>query len=40
MNSNHEQEIGLAIKALENGDFQSGRAAAAAYNIPRSTLRD
>jgi hypothetical protein len=33
-----EDRISLAIKAFKNGQFKSIRAAAAAYDVPRSTL--
>ena len=39
MNPNREESIKRAIEDLENGNILSLRAAAAAYNIPRSTLR-
>ena len=32
--------IPLAIHAIKQGQFRSVRAAAASYNIPRTTLRD
>ena len=35
-----EGRIALAISALDRQQFQSVRQAAAAYNVPRSTLRD
>jgi hypothetical protein len=33
-----EDRVSLAVKAYKNGQFESIRAAAAAYDIPRSTL--
>ncbi|KFY90459.1 hypothetical protein V500_05177 [Pseudogymnoascus sp. VKM F-4518 (FW-2643)] len=38
--SNQEGRILLAINAIKQGQFQSVRAAAASYDIPRTTLRD
>jgi hypothetical protein len=38
--SNQEGRILLAIYAIKQGQFQSVRAAAASYDIPRTTLRD
>ena len=38
--SNQEGRILLAIHAIKQGQFQSVRAAAASYDIPRTTLRD
>ncbi|KFY93033.1 hypothetical protein V500_03941, partial [Pseudogymnoascus sp. VKM F-4518 (FW-2643)] len=38
--SNQEGRILLAINAIKQGQFQSVRAAAALYNIPRTTLRN
>ena len=38
--SNQEGRILLAIQALKLAQFQSVQAAAKAYDIPRSTLRD
>ena len=38
--SNQEDRILLAINAIKQGQFQSVRAAAASYDIPRTTLRD
>lgn len=33
-----EDRISLAVKVYQNGQFKSIRAAAAAYDIPQSTL--
>ena len=38
--SNQEGRILLAIHAIKQGQFQSVRAAATSYDIPRTTLRD
>ncbi|KFZ01213.1 hypothetical protein V500_00854, partial [Pseudogymnoascus sp. VKM F-4518 (FW-2643)] len=38
--SSQEGRILLAIHAIKQGQFQSVRAAAASYDIPRTTLRD
>jgi hypothetical protein len=35
-----ENRLILAIKAIENGKYDSIRAAAKAFNVPRSTLQD
>src|ERR1700760_2351201 len=35
-----EGRILLAIQAIENNQFRSVRAAAAVYDVPRTTLRD
>ena len=40
MNSEREITITEAIGAIQNGQVGSVKAAAAAFGIPRSTLRD
>ena len=35
-----EGRLELAIQAYQRGDFQSYRAAAKAYDVPRTTLQD
>lgn len=35
-----EGRLLLAIEAIENGKYNSNRAAAKAFNVPRSTLQD
>jgi hypothetical protein len=38
--ANQEQAIQLAIRDYKNGVYSSQKAAAEAYNVPRSTFRD
>ena len=39
MNQTFEHSIEAALRDLENGVYTSQRAAAKAYNIPRSTIQ-
>jgi hypothetical protein len=38
--ANQEEAVQLAIRDYKNGVYSSQKAAAAAYNVPRSTFRD